>query len=68
MTPLDQTLPKRYDLFEVEEEVGFLARMIFDPFGVDHDDPERVISYKPSGSTTMTMKGSYPTNLRGRPR
>jgi hypothetical protein len=36
MTPLDQTLPKIYDLFEVEEEVGFFARIIFDPFGV-HD-------------------------------
>ena len=101
-------LPDRYDLFEVEEEVGFLtrmifdpfgvhdfdskesdltwpirplrgrrkgvsflARMIFDPFGVDDDDPERVIPYPrdttSSGSTTMTLKGSYPTNLRGRP-
>jgi hypothetical protein len=36
----------KYDLFEVEEGVGFLARIIFDPFGVDRDDPERVISYQ----------------------
>jgi hypothetical protein len=38
----------KYDLFEVDEGVGFLARIIFDPFGVDRDDPERVISYSPS--------------------
>jgi len=36
----------KYDLFEVEEGVGFLARIIYDPFGVDRDDPERVISYQ----------------------
>jgi hypothetical protein len=57
----------RYDLFEVEEGVGFFARITFDPFGVDDDDPERVIPYPrdttSSGSTTMTLKGSYPILL-----
>jgi hypothetical protein len=62
----------RYDLFEVEEGVGFLARIIFDPFGVHDDDSGGVIPYlgdtTHSRSTTMTLKGSYPTNLRGRRR
>jgi hypothetical protein len=57
----------RYDLFEVEEGVGFLARIIYDPFGVDRDDPERVISYQRdmtySRSTVMTLKGSHPIHL-----
>jgi hypothetical protein len=38
----------KYDLFEVEEGVGFLATIIFDPFRVNNDDPEWVISYSPS--------------------
>jgi hypothetical protein len=57
----------RYDLFEVEEGVGFLARIIFDPFGVHDDDSEGVIPYQrdltPSGSTVMTLKGSHPIHL-----
>jgi hypothetical protein len=37
----------RYDPFEVEERVGFLARIIFDPFGVHRDDHGRLKSYLP---------------------
>jgi hypothetical protein len=64
----------RYDLFEVEEGVGFFLRIIFDPFEVHEEDSGGVIPYQrdltPSGSTVMTLKGSYPTQeirpLRGR--
>jgi hypothetical protein len=45
----------RYDLFEVEEEVGFLARMIFDPFGVHDVDSGGVIPYL-GGSTSSRSK------------
>jgi hypothetical protein len=42
----------RYDLFEVEEGVGFFARIIFDPFGVDDEDSGGVIPYL--GDTTSS--------------
>jgi hypothetical protein len=43
--------------------VSFLARMIFDPFGVHDVDSKGVIPYKPSRSTLMTPKESYPIHL-----
>ncbi len=57
----------RYDLFEVEDGVGFFLRIIFDLFEVHNDDSEGVILYQrdltTSGSTVMTLKGSYPIHI-----
>jgi hypothetical protein len=46
----------RYDLFEVEEEVGFLARMIFDPFGVHDVDSKGVGSYLTDSTSSRSKK------------
>ena len=58
----------RYDPFEDEEMALVLLEWItFDLFQVHDEDSSGVIPYQrdltPSGSTVMTLKGSYPIHL-----